>query len=395
MTPRRWPLHPQPGPVESLSSWLGRLAGTYGLSREELLRHNLGPASALVDLGADALDGDPPTVVLDALSVWTGLGQHELRAMTIAGWVPWLLDTLEPSGDAAAFDTYVRQDSVLLPAGEAKRRQVRRWRPWLPAKPMRRACPTCASFPDRGLILISQLPIVISCPEHACRLMPEVDIAMAGAMNEKPSPTPVNPHIAALDRLTHEGLTTGQVTLPLRPVHVGVWFRLLRTLLDEVNSPLSQLGVRSRNALLQIWHVTGWPIRAGLTAWRPYERLDWPRQEAMLEAAATALHLIGNGTLIARGSLGPILAPEPDPRTPDGDQLNDIADHWKRFRDQLGAAIDVARTDPKCAKQLFSMLTCASRSAASFERARQTLLYAGIPSQFLPPLQEFAKADQG
>lgn len=213
MKPRRWPLHPPPGPVESMSSWLGRLAGTYGLSREELLRHNLGPASSLADMAADDLDWDPPAVVLDALSVRTGVDRNELRAMTIAGWVPWLLDTLESSGDPA-FDTYVRQDSVLLPAGEAKRREVRRWRPWLPVKPMRRACPTCASFPDRGLTLISQLPIVISCPEHACRLMPEVDIAMARAMHEELLPTPVNAHIAALDRRTHEGFTTGQVTLP-------------------------------------------------------------------------------------------------------------------------------------------------------------------------------------
>ncbi|MDQ2846331.1 MAG: TniQ family protein [Actinomycetota bacterium] len=178
-------------------------------------------------MAADDLDWDPPAVVLDALAERTGVDRNELRAMTVAGWVPWLLDTLEPSGDPAAFDTYVRQDSVLLPASEAKRRQVCRWRPWLPAKPMRRACPTCASFPDRGLTLISQLPIVISCPEHACRLMPEVDIAIAAAMNERLSPTPVNAHIAALDRLTLEGFTTGQVTLPLRPVHLGVWFRLL------------------------------------------------------------------------------------------------------------------------------------------------------------------------
>jgi hypothetical protein len=35
-----------------------------------------------------------------------------------------------------------------------------------------------------------------------------------------------------MDRLTDEGLRTGTVHLPRRPVQVGVWLRLLRTLLD-------------------------------------------------------------------------------------------------------------------------------------------------------------------
>jgi len=38
---RRWPLHPQPGPVESLSSWLDRLGRLYDLSVKDLLNHNL------------------------------------------------------------------------------------------------------------------------------------------------------------------------------------------------------------------------------------------------------------------------------------------------------------------------------------------------------------------
>lgn len=66
--PRRWPLHPQPAPGEALSSWLTRLAGVYGLSVEDLLRHNLGPASFEVgDRNAGGLDWDPPAAVLAAL----------------------------------------------------------------------------------------------------------------------------------------------------------------------------------------------------------------------------------------------------------------------------------------------------------------------------------------
>ena len=41
------------------------------------------------------LDWDPPADVLAALGERTGAGLGELRRMTIAGWVPWLLDTLD------------------------------------------------------------------------------------------------------------------------------------------------------------------------------------------------------------------------------------------------------------------------------------------------------------
>jgi len=38
---RQWPLHPRPGPLESLSSWLARVARLYDLSVKDLLDHNL------------------------------------------------------------------------------------------------------------------------------------------------------------------------------------------------------------------------------------------------------------------------------------------------------------------------------------------------------------------
>ncbi|MFI9597482.1 TniQ family protein [Nonomuraea sp. NPDC052265] len=70
---RRWPVHPPPHPGEALTSWLGRLASIYHLSPRQLLQHNLGPASTLLD--------DPPPMI------WTGI----LR---------WRSCTRSPSGPA-------------------------------------------------------------------------------------------------------------------------------------------------------------------------------------------------------------------------------------------------------------------------------------------------------
>jgi hypothetical protein len=394
-TPRRWPLHPRPGPDEALSSWLARVAGVYGLPVRDLLRHNLGQASALADDPAAAdLDWDPPAAVLAALDERTGAGVGELRRMTIAGWVPWLLDTLDDGGQEA-FDTYVRQHSVLLAPGKAGRSAVPRWRPWLPerqARPARRICPVCAADPDRGTPLAARLPIMTSCAGHGVRLKPEPDVAFTALAGQVP-PEPAAAHAAAMDRLTYQGLTTGLVTLPRRAVHAGVWFRLLRTLLDELSMPLSRVGARSGRTLDRIWRATGRPVRAGLKVWRPFERLDWPRQEAMLEAAAIALHLAETGAITARGTLGPLLSPEPPRAVYDGDERARAAYQWKRAQEELSAAIAAARTDPGAARQMLGILTYGCRTLTSFDRERQYLIDLGIPAGFLPGAGELGCAD--
>ncbi|GAA2353747.1 TniQ family protein [Streptomyces violaceusniger] len=116
-TARRWPLHPQPGPLESLSSWLERLARPYEIRVEDLLTRNLG-----LDMPVpDDLDYDPPAAMLAALAMRTGVETARLRAMTLAGWEPWLIEGLTaPIEDTQpVFDAYVRDNSVLLAPGKA------------------------------------------------------------------------------------------------------------------------------------------------------------------------------------------------------------------------------------------------------------------------------------
>jgi hypothetical protein len=310
----RWPLHPQPGAGEALSSWLIRVAGAYGMTPGQLVRHNLGPASfELGDQNPSDLDMEPPPGMLEALQERTGVPRDQLARMTIAGWVPWLLDTLDPTQGTAAFDTYVQQDSVILPPGRAIKRDLPIWRPWLPDRPMmRRACPRCFAHADGEtavFTLASRIPLTIGCPKHGYRLE-----AMFGSLgtfiaweNEDMVPTPTDPRVTAMDRRTHEGLASGTVSLPGRPVHVGVWLRLLRTLLEEVNTPTSTVRPSYRSNLHQVWQAIGRPPRAGQIRWRPYECLDWPTQQAMLHAAAAAIDLIETGRIPAAGTLAPLL----------------------------------------------------------------------------------------
>lgn len=400
MTPapgvRRWPVHPPPGPGEALTSWLARLASLYGMSAGQMLRHNLGEASALLDdpRAAD-LDFDPPAVILQALAERTGTELGELRMTTIAGWVPWLADTLDPRDGQEAFDTYVRQDSVLLAPGEAGRSTVSRWLPWMPVRDKQwrtdpRACPACAAASGRGTSLLAALPIMTTCGEHGRRLEPEISVRLAAFDHDLVPSPPVPAPVSAMDRLSHEGLTTGMVTLPRRAVHVGVWLRLLRTLLDEVSMAASRVSPRSAATLAAVWDATGRPARAGLSIWRPYERLGSPHQQAMLEAAATAVALAEAGEVTARGTLGPLLTREPHRDVHEGDRE---AWEWKQAAAEIDAMTGQARTDPEAARGVLVMFTAGCRTAADFYRERQYLVGLGIPEELLPEHRAAGRTD--
>ena len=393
---RRWPLHPPPGPGEALTSWLGRLAGLYGMTAAYMLRHNLGEASALLDdPWATDLDFDPPGGILRALAQRTGTELGVVRLTTIAGWVPWLADILDPGDGQRAFHTYVRQGSVLLGPAEAGCNSVPRWLPWMSARDQewrtaRRACPECAPVPGRGASLLAALPLMTTCGEHGCRLVPDVSL-LPGDADRDPLPVrPVPGPVSAMDRLTWEGMTTGMVTLPRRTVHVGVWLRMLRTLLDEVSLPGSRVWRRSAAALSQVWEATGSPPRAGLTTWRPYEALTPPRQEAMMEAAACALDLIQAGAITARGTLGHLLTPEPHRDVYEGDRR---AWELKQVRAELHAVFARARHDPGTARRVLEIFTAGSRTGAGFYRERHYLTMLGIPEELLPDHWALGRTD--
>lgn len=389
----RWPLHPPPSEGEALTSWLSRLAEVYGLSVEELIRHNLGPPGLdLPDPHTSVLDLNPPAGVLPTLAVRTGVPLEQLRHMTVAGQAPWLLDTLDPEPvPGAAFDTYVHQDSVLLTAKERPPREVPGWRAWLPTGTKRRllrACPTCQSTAAAGTFgftLISQLPLTLSCPHHGCHLEPAFGGLGAFVAWEKQGTRAraAPAAVVAMDARTHQALRTGTVTLPRRSVHVGVWCRLLRTLIDELCAPVSALRTRSHRSVRRIWDTAGHPVRAGMVApWRPYEALPWPRQQMLLEAAATALDLIETGEITGHGTLASLLTPEPHRPVRDGTPSD--RHYWQQAEDAINTAVALAQHDPAPARQLLATLTALTRSEATFQRIRDDLIVLGIPDDRLP-----------
>ncbi|NKY53901.1 TniQ family protein [Nocardia vermiculata] len=388
--PRRWPVHPAPGALESLSSWLDRLARVYQVPVTDLLGPNLG---VLVGI-RDVLDEDPPPAVFAALAERTGVPAGQVRAMTLPGWVPWLFDAYPlPERDATdAFYTYVRQYSVLLAPQEAPRFEVtsrRRWRgPWIPQHPLRRSCPQCAAGPAPARALIWQLPLTVSCLEHRCRLTPDTETFAAEVAGLPYEPVPIGDPVATLDGYTRQALTEATVALPGRTVHAGVWFRLLRCLLDELSLAGSTVTRSSQQLLEQIWDATGEPVRAGLPVWQPYENLEWPTQEKLLTAAATALVLAADRRIQPRGTLAGLLSeprsmpvydgdspwpPAPTPAERAGRELVQAMNAWYAR----------ARVDADAARAMLRWLTALNTTPAHAIAHRDVLIGEGIPARFL------------
>lgn len=378
----RWPLHPAPKEGEALSSWLQRVATRYQMDLYDLLEHDLGHGQL------DDLDTAPPPALLTILSQRSGIELERLRCMSFAGWVPWLLDSLD-SRIPDALETYAFQFSVLLPKRNRKTRSITSWRAWLPSQPIHRACPLCLNDSvDQAVLLAWKLPLMLSCPQHGCWL--ESYSGVPGRFlsweNADAAPRTASNAIAALDRRTWQALTKGYVELPRRRIHAGVWFRLLRTLLDELNTPLSQCGADA-GYIRHVWEGCGLPLRAGQSLWRPYESLDIAVQLQMLEAAATGINMMEKRAVSPRGEKAKLFWQEP--RTaftighPAVDRKKEPVNHWQEAMKAINEAFAEARHNPETAHTPFNLASWNRRDPESLQDLRDMFVKEGIPSEFL------------
>ncbi|MBT2538480.1 TniQ family protein [Arthrobacter sp. ISL-69] len=295
---RRWPVHPAPLPGEALSSWLWRIADRYDANLD-YLASDLGHA---LDDGPEGLDTCPPAGFARDLARRTGVDVYRIQRMSLSGWAPWLIDQAEP--DRAAFTTYTRQFSVLLPAGRRRPRELPAWRAWLPSRPAFRAGPQCiaTSAPPYPYQLLWLLSLTLSCPFHGCLLEPRAKAASYFSDWERkpPTPRPASATVLAMDSRTWHAMTTGSVDLPRRQVHAGTWFRLIRTIIDELGATLSECRTAGR-MILRIWKEAGYPFRAGQLSWHPHEDYPLDVQLHTLEATATTIYLLESKTLTGHG----------------------------------------------------------------------------------------------
>ncbi|WP_263422345.1 TniQ family protein [Arthrobacter sp. StoSoilB5] len=336
-----------------MSSWLARLSGCYSMS----LRRLLDSAMEGVEVPEDDLDLSPSPALLRTLTQRTGVSPETLNRMSLIGWTPWLTDSLE--AEPAAFNTYVGQFSVLLARGGRPPRTVADWRAWIPSNPLSRACPQCLDDPSlQGLLLAWKLPLMLSCPEHGCFLEPCIGVRGNFVILAPTDSRHGNSGalVRAMDRLTWQALTTGYVELPRRAVHAGVWFRLLRTIIDELSGPLSEWGVQAAG-LERLWGECDLPLRGGLPRWQPFEDAPWEQQANLLMGVAQAVDALMSGHMAGRGTSAHLFLPEPEHPIGDGTPPRPtvLRDAVAKL-DRITAA---ALGNPKTAQALFDLAASA------------------------------------
>ncbi|MDQ0095160.1 TniQ family protein [Paeniglutamicibacter psychrophenolicus] len=408
---RKWPVHPAPIEGEALSSWLHRLAAGFHMDTFELLQHGLGLHYGLADVlhnkALPSVDIEAPSGLIAGLAERTGVSADRIHAMTLAGWTPWLLDSVQPM--AGAFHNYVHRSSVMHGPRSRAKTMEEEWRAWVPDHPIKRACPDCLADPERqGLLLMWHLPIMLSCPIHHRLLEPLV--AFVGGpiwskdstdLEQRPSPA-----VLEMDRRTHQALTTGKVDLPRRSVHAAIWFRLLRTLLNEVSTPAKYWGPGTRG-LRAAWAASGHRVRAGQGVWKPFEALRWPIQSQLLEAAAAAMDLLGRGAALGKGEEAALFSPEPEravyagsppckpnpPPKPVSVQVSTYEDHWAKIRESMEEIMEIARGDPSEAQVLYNFMLYGCRTPEAAERVLADFEELGIAidqMEHKPPIGPYA-----
>lgn len=105
-------------------------------------------------------------------------------------------------------------------------------------------------------------------------------------------------------------MATGFADLPGHRIHAETWFRLLRTIIDELEATITECTTAAR-MITGIWKDAGYPARVGPLSWQPHESYPVDVQVRALQTAATAIHLLERGTLTGRGPDATFFLPAP------------------------------------------------------------------------------------
>ena len=104
----------------------------------------------------------------------------------------------------------------------------------------------------------------------------------------------------------------------------------------------------------------------------------------MLHAAATALDLVARDAIVARGTLGRLLTPEPHQAVYAGDEPSRAAVLWREVQRAFDEMLERAHYESEIAEQVLRLFTLTCRTAEAYDRERDYVIGLGIPAEFLP-----------
>lgn len=287
----RWPLHPQPYPDEALSSWINRLAATYGVDPIEFLGFEFGHLMEREQF--ELIDINPPYSLLEGLAERTGIELSEIRALTAQAYVPLLIDSLTPL--PGYYADYTCQFNLIIHRKKPLNRNVENWIPWLTMKRFLKTqgCKACIDEDKEPYIrLYWRFPWMMSCPKHGLLLkdvrlfsMP-LNWKMQAIWIEGAEPQEAPEILSRMDAITLKAVTLGVTKIPAGNMHGGVWLRMLRAILEELSLPLLFLPIQARRLMESFWKKLDLPFRHNLSRWRPFEECKQESQYILMHLAS-------------------------------------------------------------------------------------------------------------
>lgn len=275
----RWPIHPRLHQGECLSSWLRRIARTYGLKLRALVHQDLGCPSVEIC----KLDLNPPDELLKAVAARTGTPLETVRKTTLAGLFQYVL-LRSPEESAVLFslcDHSFPADGFQL-----------NWQQWIKLfrkRPLR-GCRSCLSnYPDAAVLLAWRLPVMLSCPMHRLMLEPvRFCLDELKWRNDKSEAVPES--LSVHDGRTWSALIKGYVDLPGGRVAAFSWFKALATVLDALDSRLEDPAPL---------HEATWKETVRDAACDQLDGIPWTTKIARMDAMflASAIGLMERGTI--------------------------------------------------------------------------------------------------
>lgn len=363
----RLPIHPQPLPHEALSSWLWRLAEAYDMGAGELAEAALG----IERTGIELVDFWPSASLIQKLAERTGVAASRIHAMTMAAYVPYLMDSLAPRGDI--FPAYCCQFGAFEnPALRVRPIRTAWWLPWLSedlADGKMIGCIECLrSDRQRFGRLHWRASWMASCPKHGVLLQ----AASPAEQSEYPVSHEAAAELVSLDGLTLQAVTKGRVQLPGgRVVHGGLWLRVLRGVIDEICRP-RRMKDPARPVVEAAWAAAGLPYRHALGRWGIYEKLGRLERVNVLKVAAIAMQpLIRAGIEPLKTSTRPLEI--------GASRIAALSRDFGMMPIQIENITLLARENHEVAIDLRRMLNHQPRSARFVAQTDETLESLGIP----------------
>lgn len=361
----RLPIHPQPLPQEALSSWLWRLADAYDMGVSEFAEAALGINRPDIEL----VDFWPSAALIKKLAERTGVPSGRIRAMTIAAYVPYLLDSLTPQN--GIFSNYCCQFGAFEnPAQRIRPVRSAWWLPWLSgdlAGGRMVGCIHCLRSDRRRFGRLHwRANWMASCPEHGVLLQ----AASPAEQSEYPAPIESDAVLATLDGLTLQAVTKGRVRLPGgRIVHGGLWLRVLRGVIDEICRP-RRMKDPARPSVEAAWAAADLPYRHALGRWGIYEKLGRLERANVLKVAALAMRpLIRAGFQPLKTSTRPL----------ETAASRVLVRNFELMPIEIENITMLARENDDVAIDLRRMLNYQPRSAQFVAQTDETLKSLGIP----------------